>query len=675
MISILTCIGTRHDPWLVTLAMVICLIGARATVSLVRHAAVERGSVKYAWIFFSAIVIGTTAWTAHSVSVLGYISDGPTWFDPTLTIGSLLISMTGAYLALVLASLPAPKAAPALGGALLGLTIAVMHYTGMLAYRVDGIVRWDPHMVAVSVILSCVLCAVALGILRAQVASRRRDLSASLLLVAAMLAMHFTGMTAMKIVPFGPVQPEDANEHVAALAIAIAAGLIIFAGSFAGLIDSRNRREAGEQMAALALVDRSTGFPNRAAFRAQVRERCQSTPPGDRFAIIAMDIANMPAISEQFGTRIADLVLQATGNRILQARKQGVFLARTGEARFCGVGRVTNRAEMLLRASKLHATLCRDLLIEGIEIAVDIRLGGVVYPDDAAEPELLFGKMQAVLARAIADPLRPIAIPDEVADAFARRRLAVSAALRGALARGEFELLYQPQVRITDRHVAGYEALLRWHHPVLGTVSPAEFIPAAEETGGILSIGEWILHTACREATCWPEHQRVAVNVSVLQLRQPDMAEQVRAALAASGLSPDRLEIELTESLLIEDRSRAHHVLRQIKALGVRLALDDFGTGYSSMDVLRIGLFDKVKLDKSFVADIETEPQACAILRAMLALGRELSMPILAEGVETDEQLAILQREGCDKVQGYLTGRPMSVSMIAARRDPATARA
>jgi NO-binding membrane sensor protein with MHYT domain len=294
VISILTCIGTRHDPWLVTLSLVICFIGARATVSLVRHAAVERGSVKYAWIFFSAIVIGTTAWTAHSVSVLGYNADGPTWFDPTLTFGSLMISMAGAYPALVLASLTTPKAAPALGGALLGLTIAAMHYTGMMAYRVDGIIRWGPGMVAASVVVSCVLSAAAMGTLGGTVASRRGDHVATLLLVAAMLLMHFIGMTAMQIVPLGPARPEDANEHVIALAIAIAAGLIIFAGSFAGLIDSRNRRESSKQIAALALVDRATGFPNRTAFRLEVRERCRSALPGEPFAVIAMEIATWP---------------------------------------------------------------------------------------------------------------------------------------------------------------------------------------------------------------------------------------------------------------------------------------------------------------------------------------------------------------------------------------------
>jgi EAL domain-containing protein (putative c-di-GMP-specific phosphodiesterase class I)/GGDEF domain-containing protein len=377
-----------------------------------------------------------------------------------------------------------------------------------------------------------------------------------------------------------------------------------------------------------------------------------------------MEIANLAAISDEFGARIAELAVQAISNRLLQARKPGVFLARTAEARYCGVGIVTDRQEMLLRATRLQASLSQDLLIEGTEIAVDVRVGGVVFPDDAADAELLFGKTQAVLARAVADPLHPVTVPDEAAEACARRKLAIATALRGALDRGEFELHYQPQVRIADGVVIGYEALLRWHHPVLGTVPPAEFIPAAEDNGRILPIGAWILLTACQEAITWPAGMRVAVNMSALQLRQSDMPQQVAEALAASGLAPDRLEIELTESLLMEDRAAAHGVLRQIKALGARLALDDFGTGYSSMDVLRIGLFDKIKLDKSFVADIETAPQARAILHAMLALGRELAMPMLAEGVETEEQLAILRREGCVTVQGYLTGRPVPASAL-----------
>jgi diguanylate cyclase len=205
---------------------------------------------------------------------------------------------------------------------------------------------------------------------------------------------------------------------------------------------------------------------------------------------------------------------------------------------------------------------------------------------------------------------------------------------------------------------------LRWRHPKLGFISPLEFIPLAEKTGGIISIGEWVLRTACVEAAKWPSHWRVAVNVSPLQLNDPNLAEQVRKALGLSGIAPDRLEIELTESLMINDRHRALHVLRQIRALGVRLVLDDFGAGYSSMDVLRHFPFDKVKLDKTFVDDVEANLNARAILHAMLALGRELSIPILAEGVESERQLAILRKEGCNKVQGYLTGRPMPANEV-----------
>jgi EAL domain-containing protein (putative c-di-GMP-specific phosphodiesterase class I) len=236
--------------------------------------------------------------------------------------------------------------------------------------------------------------------------------------------------------------------------------------------------------------------------------------------------------------------------------------------------------------------------------------------------------------------------------------------LHGALERGEFELYYQPQVLLTDRRVIGYEALLRWHHPRLGAIPPCEFIPLAERSGSILPIGEWVLRTACATAATWDNDLRIAVNVSSLQLRQPNLPAVIHEALLATGLLAGRLEIELTESLLVEDRASALHALRRIKALGVRLALDDFGTGYSSMDVLRQFPFDKIKLDKSFVDDVERNPQARAILHAMLTLGRALAIPILVEGVETAHQLAILQKEGCTKVQGYLIGRPAPIGQL-----------
>lgn len=432
---------------------------------------------------------------------------------------------------------------------------------------------------------------------------------------------------------------------VITMASACAAGLL-------GIPD-RWGKEAG-----FSDIDSLTGFPNRTAFDAELSRRVAAARFNEKLAVIAMEIAGLDAIYQQFGTRIGAMVVEAIARRLQEARAPGVFLARIGGAQFCGVGTVFSREDMHQRAERLRAALSANLLIEARELTIDVRVSAAILPGDAQDAQGLMRRALAALARAVSDPLGAVALHDEAADALAQRRLTLASDLRGALGRKEFCLFYQPQVWIADGSIIAYEALLRWHHPEFGMVSPAEFIPLAEQAGSIIAIGEWVLREACAEASRWPDTVRVAVNLSPLQLRQATLPECVKQALLASGLAPDRLEIELTESLLIEDRAHALEIFAQIKTLGVRMVLDDFGTGYSSMAMLRRFPFDKVKLDKSFVADIETDLPARAILHATLVLGRKLGLPVLVEGVETERQLDILHEEGCTKVQGYLTGRP-----------------
>jgi EAL domain-containing protein (putative c-di-GMP-specific phosphodiesterase class I) len=247
-----------------------------------------------------------------------------------------------------------------------------------------------------------------------------------------------------------------------------------------------------------------------------------------------------------------------------------------------------------------------------------------------------------------------------------RARKALTAELRRAAENRELELHYQVQNLVRTGEISGYEVLLRWRHPQRGMVSPAEFIPIAEECGAIVEIGEWVLRTACIEGLAWDAPHKIAVNVSAVQLTQGDFAHTVQSILVETGFPPKRLEIEITESAIISDKVRALHALRRIRALGVAIAIDDFGAGYSSLETLRTFPFDKIKLDRSFTHGLERDAQAKAIVRAVLALGKSLEIPVLAEGVETPEQLSILRTEGCNEAQGYLLGRPARVPAQAA---------
>jgi EAL domain-containing protein (putative c-di-GMP-specific phosphodiesterase class I) len=249
-------------------------------------------------------------------------------------------------------------------------------------------------------------------------------------------------------------------------------------------------------------------------------------------------------------------------------------------------------------------------------------------------------------------------------DEAARDRRNLANDLRQAAERAEFELHYQVQTSIGSGEICGYEVLLRWRHPERGMIPPLSFIPIAEETGSIVPIGEWVLREACKQAASWAKPYKIAVNLSPVQFTNAELPRLIHRILLETGLSPVRLELEITESTIIADKTRTLHTMRQIRALGVTIALDDFGTGYSSLDTLRSFPFDKIKLDRSFMNDVESSPQSKAIVRAVLALGKSLNIPVLAEGVETDDQLAVLRREGCDEAQGYLLGRPKPPEQI-----------
>ena len=266
--------------------------------------------------------------------------------------------------------------------------------------------------------------------------------------------------------------------------------------------------------------------------------------------------------------------------------------------------------------------------------------------------------------RAKNDVTRAVCFYEAEMDEAARARRDLALDLRRAIDLGQLQLYYQVQSGVADRKVRGYEVLLRWKHPTRGFVSPAEFIPLAEQTGTIIPIGEWVLLTACREAAGWPTDEKIAVNLSPVQLAHCDLPKLLEQILAETGLPASRLELEITESSIIQDKERSLNALRQIRSLGVTIAIDDFGTGYSSLETLRSFPFDRIKLDRSFMSEVEESAQARAVIRAVLALGKSLNISVLAEGVETEQQLQLLLSEGCDEAQGYLLGRPQPYDQI-----------
>jgi predicted signal transduction protein with EAL and GGDEF domain len=311
-----------------------------------------------------------------------------------------------------------------------------------------------------------------------------------------------------------------------------------------------------------------------------------------------------------------------------------------------------------LAESILEALRASD---ETPEIPIAASIGISICPDDATDRQSLLSHADAALGRAKSEGRNTYRFFEVKMGAEVRRRRMLEHDLRLAIAQEELWLAYQPQQDVRSGKVVGFEALLRWKHPTHGEISPAVFIPIAEEVGAILPIGEWVLKAACREAASWPQPLKIGVNVSAVQLSDGGFVRQLHQILLETGLAAQRLEIEITETALVRDFNRTLAILRQIKALGVDIAMDDFGTGYSSLSNLRAFPFDRIKIDASFVKSVDSNRQAATIVRAVLGLGRGLGLPVIAEGVETGAELRFLQEEGCDEVQGYLVGRPAEI--------------
>ena len=436
------------------------------------------------------------------------------------------------------------------------------------------------------------------------------------------------------------------------------AGIAVLAAL--GWMRGRESRETKAQLRYLEQHDALTGLANRQAFSdnltkavARIHRDCAS------IAVLSLDIDNFKEINHAVDHSGGDQVLRDIATRIQAALREGDLVARSGGDEFAvALIDIANLGEVMSFMNRLVELLRKPFLVAGKELMVTVSAGAALAPADGDNAATLLRHAAIALTRAKSDGGQRMCFFEESMNKALQRRRMVEHELRLALGRGEFEVVYQPQFDLATERQCGSEALIRWHHPVHGKIAPAHFIAVAEDTGLIVPLGEWVLRRACSDAVTWPEPFFVSVNLSPAQFREGDVAALVAGVLKETGLSPERLELEITENLLINDTEEVLAKLTRLRQLGVNIAMDDFGTGYSSLSFLARFPFSKIKIDRQFVRNMTRDPAMRAIVKTVIALGKSLDVVITAEGVETEEQAEMLREFGCPQVQGFLYGYP-----------------
>jgi diguanylate cyclase (GGDEF)-like protein/PAS domain S-box-containing protein len=428
--------------------------------------------------------------------------------------------------------------------------------------------------------------------------------------------------------------------------------------------DITERHRAEESIAHMARHDALTQLPNRVLLREKMAEGLARVEQGESMAVFYLDLDNFKGVNDTLGHPIGDKLLGVIAERVRDTLAEGDTIARLGGDEFAVLQGNSSVEEAGNLARRLVEVVSEPVEIDGQEINSGVSIGIALAPDDSNVADHLMKCADLALYRAKAEGRGTFRFFEPDMDARIQARRALEVDLRRALQAGEFSLAFQPQIGLATNNLTAMEALLRWTQPERGAVPPSEFIPLAEEMGLIVPLGEWVLREACKEAARWPDPIKVAVNLSPVQFRNRGLVATVTQALAAARLSPRRLELEITEAVLLQNDEMTLAMLHQLRQLGVRISMDDFGTGYSSLSYLRSFPFDKIKIDRSFIKDIDRNRDSAVIIKAIAGLGSSLGIETTAEGVETEEQLEIVRRAGCTEVQGYLVSKPLPAAEL-----------
>jgi diguanylate cyclase (GGDEF)-like protein len=678
----LSYLASAYDSKLVILSIIVASFAAYTALNLAARVAITEGRISMLWLLGGAFSMGTGIWSMHFIGMLAFSLPIPIGYDLLDTLLSLMIAMIVSGFALFAVSRrEVGRMHLFAGGTLMGFGICAMHYTGMFAMHMDPAIEYDPMLVAASMLIAIAASTAALWIMSAlredqSTGVEGKKIAAALIMGLAVTAMHYTGMAAAEFArgSICLVQGGVSN-HWLAISISLATLCILSITLLLSVIDSRlalrtavlvdSLRDANEQLHHLALHDGLTKLPNRVLLEDRIAHAISAcSRSGKLFAVMFVDLDRFKSINDSLGHDHGDKVLQLVAQRLRNTLRGEDTIARIGGDEFVVLLKeITEPQAAAQVADKILVALSESFDIEGQEQSMSSSIGIAIYPDDGENLRELLVNADSAMYHAKKMGRNNYQFFTAEMNAAASARLELERGLRRAMENEEFELYYQPKVHVKSGKVIAMEALVRWRHPQKGIISPTEFIPLAEEMGLIIPLGAWVLLTACRQNKMWQATGlpalRVAVNLSAGQFRQKHLAEFIAQILEDTGLDASYLELELTESIIMQDPEEAALILEKLHAQGIHISIDDFGTGYSSLSYLKRFHLDTLKIDRSFVRDISSDPDDAAIVKSVIALAHSLRLNVIAEGVENESQLSFLRSLGCDEYQGYFRSRPL----------------
>ncbi|MFU9135446.1 putative bifunctional diguanylate cyclase/phosphodiesterase [Erwinia tasmaniensis] len=679
---------SSYDPLMVIASVVVAFLASYTALDMAGRVVNTTGKAETFWLIGGGFAMGIGIWSMHFIGMLSMSLSVAMSYDPSLTVISMAVAVVASIFALWIVCYGKLTAGRLIFGALvLGSGVASMHYIGMAALMLAPGIDWNWCWVVVSVVIALLASVVALWLaFRLRQGNGRLGLlraGAAMVMGAAIAGMHYTGMAAANFPMISQATGQGVNSQWLAVVVTVVTLSILGIALVISTLDARlqsrtsvlasSLAEANRELAQLALHDNLTRLPNRILLEDRLKQALtKAIREESAFAVMFIDLDGFKGINDAFGHHIGDNLLIAVTERMNTQLKDLHTLARMGGDEFVLLLEISEPNDAAVVADRLVKAIGVPFTLSLYELLVSLSIGIAVFPGDGRDERELMFNADAAMYHTKKNGRNGYSFFQPSMNTLAQNQLQLINDLWLAIAKNELRLFYQPKYGAMDGQILGFEALIRWQHPQRGLLMPDVFLPVAEKTGLIVSLGNWVINEACRQLRVWhlEEDPRwsVAVNLSTVQFEQAGLVETITRALAEHQIPAELLTLEVTETTAMREPEESIRILTELAALGIKTSIDDFGTGYSSLLYLKRLPASELKIDRAFVSELRPQSGDATIITAIVALAQTLNLKVVAEGVETQEQQAFLTRLGCDSLQGYLLGRPVPAGQVAQLR-------